>query len=177
MKQKVMISAGSQAFEFEGEIMEFGQDYIILKAKHGDIFIERKYLVFIQFLDDEEIVPSRPAPVETPKAPKVDAAAKFISKRLKHDPVGEKLEERFELVPLSQLPDELTDEELEVAKNVYGAVHGLDNPVTKASSLKQALKTAMQNEDVDFSMGMSGGKYQNPAQTILGMKNANNKKS
>jgi len=169
MKQKVMISAGSQAFEFEGEIMELTPEYIVLKAKHGDIFIERKYLVFIQFLEEEVEAP--PPPV-TIRKPEVDAAARFVNKRLKHDPLDEML-----FVPPSQLPDEMSDEDLEIVKNTYGAVHGLDNPVTKAANLRQAVKTAMQNENVDFSMGMSGGKYQNPAQTILGMKNAGNKKS
>lgn len=163
-----MISAGAQCFEFEGEIIEMEDDYIILKAKHGDIYIERRYLVFIQYLNDveEEFIQQ-----EVIKTPKIDAAAKFISKRLRHDPMDKILEEKF--VPLSQLPDDCDDE---VLRNVYGAVHG-KTPITKANNLKDAIQTAMKNPDSDFSMGMSGGKYHNPAQTVLGIKNASNKKS
>ncbi len=162
-----MISAGAQCFEFEGEIVELEDDYIILKAKHGDIYIERKYLVFIQFLEEtkEELVQSE-------KMPKPDAAAKFVNTRLKHDPVSEMLEEKF--IPPSQLPDDAFDDD-EVTRNVYGAVH-TETPVTKANNLRDAVKTAM-NSDTDFSMGGSGGKYQDPVQTILRMKHANNKKS
>lgn len=169
-----MIAAGSQCFEFEGEIIEIENDYLILKAKHGDIYIERKFLVFIQYLYDEEPVP---AVVEKVKPPQVDAAARFINARLKHDPVDEMLQTKF--VPPSQLPDEseyeyFESDEDEITKNIYGAVHG-ETPVTKTNNLKDAVKAAM-NTDTDFAMGMSGGKYKSPAQTILGMKNGSPKK-
>ncbi len=91
MKQKIMICAGQQCFEFDGEITEIEEDYLILKANHGDIYVERKYLVFIQYLNEEEEKPAE-KPV---KSPEVDAAAKFITKRLKHDPLSEKLEQVF----------------------------------------------------------------------------------
>lgn len=172
MKQKVMIAAGSQCFEFEGEIVEIENDYLILKAKHGDIYIERKFLVFIQYLHDEE-----PMPVVEKVKPQVDAAAKFINTRLRHDPVDEMLQSKF--VPPSQLPDEQPwcdyDEDEEAARNVYGAIHG-ETPVTKTNNLKDAVKAAM-GTDTDFAMGMSGGKYKDPAQTILGMKNGSSKKN
>lgn len=169
VKQKIMIAAGAQCFEFEGEIIELEDDYIVLRAKHGDIYIERKYLVFIQYLNEEKETVQQE--VATPKS---DAAAKFISERLNHlryDPVKERLEEKF--FPPSQLPD---DDDEEVTRNIYGAAH-LETPITRSSNLKDAVKTAMQNVDTDFSMGASGGKYQNPAQTILGIKNASHKKS
>lgn len=252
MTQKVMLAAASQCFEFDGEITEIEQDYIVLKGKHGDILIERKYLVFIQYLEDEKPVNTelpKPAHICCPwcstrhvdigewetrphhkhlcltckkifrvegengeyfygvssdyeaKSPNFDAAAKFISKRLKHDPVNEELEQKF--IPPSQLPDGespedfrqrfnakqeiepdyetaspfLDDDDEEIMKNVASGKHMWnDTAITNAPDLRQAIKTAMKNEDQDFSMGMGGSKYKNPAQTILGMKNAGTKK-
>jgi len=168
MKQKVLIAAGQSVFEFEGEITEFNDSYLVLKAKHGDVYIERKFLVFIQFLDEEPEVKA-----ERVKSPEVDMAAKFINKRLRHDPVDEILEEKF--VPPSQLTD---DDDAEVMRNIVSGKHMWnDTAITNATDLQQAVKTAMENEDHDFSMGMGSSKYKDPAQIVLGMKNANNKKS
>lgn len=193
MKQKVMISAGNQAFEFEGEITTFNDDYIIIDAKHGEIFIERKYLVFIQFLnEDNELVrennvkPIEPQPLVVKKQ-KPDEMVKLINKRLKHDPLELKLEEK--LVPPSQFPDyivdevekvvssEYIDEDMEAAKNIMGYAHGVDHPVVKATSLKQAVKNAMNNDDEDFVMGSGSIEFKTPLQTVLEMKNANTKKN
>lgn len=172
MKHKVMIAAGSQCFEFDGRIVEMDEESIILEAKHGDIYIERKYLVFIQYLNEEEDLP----PKELPKPARVDAAAKFINKQLKYDPVDEHVTKvvEYSAVPPSQLPDE---DDMEVMRNVASDKHmWRDTPITNAEDLQHAVKAAMENEEHDFSMGMGGGKYKNPAQTILGMKNANSKK-
>ena len=179
MKQKVMISVGSTAVEFEGEILEFEPDYLVLRAKHGDIYIERKYLVFIQFLNEEPAPQQHP---EKPVEPRTDAAAKFVSKRLKHDPLDEQFER---IVPPSQFPDDdilsdpdtEIDEDMEAIKNIHGAFYGQDNPITKAANLRQAVKTAMNNDDENFSMGMGNVEYKSPAQIILGKKNESNKKS
>lgn len=175
MKHKVMIAAGAQCFEFDGTILEMDEESIILEAKHGDIYIERKYLVFIQYLNEkeEEVVPQE---YQSTKPVKVDAAAKFINKQLKYDPVEERVTKAVEYsaVPPSQLPDE---DDLEVMRNVASDKHmWRDTPITNAEDLQHAVKAAMENEEHDFSMGMGGGKYKNPAQTILGMKNANSKK-
>lgn len=174
MKQKIMISAGTQCFEFDGEITEIENDYIVLKAKHGDIYIERKYLVFIQYLNDKDDEEELISP-EMPKAPKVDAAAKFINKRLRHDPVDKILEEKF--VPPSQLPDDNYDEDYEAtvqAERLYGKPH----PITQPENLADAIKVTMRGGSEDLSMSFGGaGKHHNPLQTILGMKNASNKKS
>lgn len=171
MKQKVMISAGQHAFEFEGEILELEDSYLVLRAKHGDIYIERKYVVFIQFLNEEEkVVESKPQNVKNAKA---DHAARFVKSRLRQDPLEEKLEEK--LVPPSQFPDDEwdpayvlhDDEDAEVAKNVLGAIQ--QHPITKATNLRQAVKNAM-STDEDFSMGMGNVEYKTPLQTVLGMK-------
>lgn len=176
MTQKVMIAAGSQCFEFDGEITEIEQDYLILKGKHGDIYIERKYLVFIQYMNEPETEEEVIQPQPQQKPPKVDAAAKFINKQLKYDPLDEHLTKvvEYNAVPPSQLPD---DDDFEVMQNVSSGKHMWnDTPITNAPDLKQAVKAAMENEEYDFSMGMGGAKYKSPAQTILGMKNANSKK-
>ena len=178
-----MVSAGSQCFEFDGEITEIGPEYIILNAKHGEIYIERKYLVFIQYLKEEKEEPEEEL-VSPNTKPKPDAAARFVQARriqqeLKRDPLDDVLEEKF--VPPSQLPDNAFEDDDEVMKNVMSAVQGPDRPplrhpkLVAKDNLQQAVKAAMQNED--FSMGAGGVQYKSPAQTILGMKNANNKKS
>lgn len=225
MTQKVMIAAGAQCFEFDGEITEVEQDHMILKGKHGDIYIERKHVVFIQYLNDEGDKTPQPAAIccpwcftrhidvgewetrphhkhlcltckklfrvegengeyfygipdeqhEPQKTPQVDAAAKFISKRLRHDPMEAMLEEK--LVPPSQFPDDDYDDSAEIMRNVSTGQHMWNNTaITRAPDLQQAVKVAMKNEDHDFSMGAGGSTYKDPAQTILGMKNANSKK-
>lgn len=191
MKHKVVVNAGSNSFEFEGQILEIEEDYLILKAKHGDVYIERKFLVFIQFLDEEVEVKEAPEK-QTPKpvavrSPKVDHAARFLKQKLQEDPLEQRLAQK--LIPPSQFPDDEeyiqpttyqfqdeVDEDLEAVKNVLGAVRGVDNPITKAANLKQAIKAAMDNDD--FSMGGVGSiEYKDPLQTIMGMKNANRKKA
>jgi hypothetical protein len=171
MKQKVLVCAGSSAFEFEGEILELEPDYLVLRANHGDIYIERKYLVFIQFLNEEKEPDPAPVPVRQPKPPQVDAAARFVNKRLKHDPVDETFEEL--IMPPSQLRDDDDGETVRQIERLYGKPH----PVTQPENLADAVRSAMSGGDEDFSMGTGGSQYNNPAQTILGRKNANNKKS
>jgi len=221
-----MVSAGSQCFEFDGEITEVDQGHIILKAKHGDIYIERKYVVFIQYLNQEPNssppvpahiycpwcnaqhidvgqwetrphhkhlclacdklfrvegengeyfygIPSQETQELPPKTSQTDAAARFINKRLKHDPINDMLEEK--LIPPSQFPD--NDDDAEVIKNLTSGQHMWnDTAITRAPDLQQAIKTAMENEEHDFSMGFGSSRYKDPAQTILGMKNGNPKK-
>lgn len=194
MKHNIVIAAGSQVFEFEGEIVELEDEHILLRAKRGDIYIERKYLVFIQMLNEEVVEEPAPAPeiiVEQPeplpvvvRSPKVDQAARFIKQRLRKDPLEDKLIEK--LVPPSQFPDDADDdyvmeetdeEDLEAMKNVVAAFHGPNHPIAKATNLQQAVKAAMQNTDKDLSMNMGNVEYKNPLQTILGMSNAGTKKT
>ncbi len=189
MKQKVVIIAGDNVFEFIGEILELEDTHILLKAKHGDIYIERKYLVFIQMLNDDEAVEvtkpevimeqSEPLPVVI-RSPKVDQAARFINQRLKKDPLSDKVD--IKLVPPSQFPDAyeeevaMEEEDVEAMRNASAAFHGPNHPITKENNLKQAIKAAMET-DKDLSMGMGNVKYHNPLQTIMGMSNAIGKKT
>lgn len=184
MKHHVVIAAGGQAFEFEGEITELEEDYIILQAKRGEIYIERKHLVFIQTLNEEveikdEIIPEVPLPIVA-RSSKVDQAARFVNKRLKQDPLEQKLVGK--MIPPSQFPDDgndpiiEVDEDEEAMSNVMAAYHGPDNPLTRATNLRQAAQIAMKTED-DFSMGMGGIEYKSPLQMVLGLKNAGNKKT
>lgn len=176
-----MISAGQHVFEFEGEILELEADYLILRAKHGDIYIERKYLVFIQYLNEEQEEREPPPPPVAAKSPRVDNAAKFIKSRLRQDPLEERLVEK--LIPPSQYADDEWDEayvlsdseDTEVAKNILSAIHGQQSPA-KATNLRQAIKEAMSTEE-DFSMGGGNVEYKSPLQTILGMANAGTKKN
>lgn len=157
MIHKVVISTPQQAFEFIGEIVEFTDEYILLKASQGDIYVERKYLVFVQYINEEEAIP---APVVRPQ--KIEQVEKAPKKPLK-----------IRLVPPSQLPDDDEDiyygttyddqdDNMEVLKNVL-AGYGTD------SNLKDAAKAVMSNEDEEFAVG--GVKYQSPLQTVLGLKN------
>jgi hypothetical protein len=185
--QEVVISAGNNSFSFKGEILEMDDEHIILRADKGDIYIERKYLVFIQILNEE------PAPIKKEQKiinspasnpPHSDKAAQFIKQRLKYDPVAQKMDEP-RLVPPSQLPDQFekdiqkvndleeVDEDAEALANVYSAFYG-PNPVSEACSLKQAVKAAMGQEN-EFQMGSTN--FKTPLQTILSMNNANTKKT
>lgn len=171
-----MICAGNSNFEFDGEITEMTDDHLVLKAKHGDIFIERKYLVFIQFLEDEleKPVPEVEAPQVKQKDPRIDAAVKFVNKRFKKDPLEEKLTAK--LIPPSQYPDEfeeyippdIDEDDLEVIRKVNGM------PTPPPKDFKAAIKAAMSNED--FSMDGSA-EYANTLKTVLGIKNAGYKKT
>jgi hypothetical protein len=188
MKHNIVIAAGQQVFEFEGEILEFEDEHILLRAKRGDIYIERKYLVFLQALNEEvsedtmddtpDVIEEQAEPLPiVVRPPKVDQAARFIQQRLRKDPLNEKLEAK--LVPPSQFPDDNNDyvnEDEEAAKNILGQLHP-NHPAVKATNLRQAAKSIMANEREDFSMGMGNIEYKNPLQTILGMKNASNKKT
>lgn len=171
--QKVMISAGSSTFEFTGEILELEQEYLILKAAHGDIYIERKYLVFIQFLnqpDEQKKIEQKVIPASfTPQ--KIDAAAKLLNKQLKYDPFDIKIEN--DLIPPSQLPDS-NEEEFVSGNEQY--THS-KNTINRPTDLTQAIRDAMLkvNEDEEFSMGPVN--YKTPLQTILGNKNADPKKT
>ena len=166
MLQKILISAGNQAFEFEGQILDINDDFLLVKIKNGEVYIERKYLVFIQFLDDEEVVPKEVNDKPVSKNAKTNDMARFINQRLKHDPLNQKL------VPMSQLPDNLLEEtevgrdyeDLEAEKNILIATYGPDHPAVKANNLKQAAQAAMNN--TEFSMGPEI-ECRNPLQTIL----------
>ena len=200
MKQKVVICAGTNSYEFEGEITEFTESHIVLKATRGEFYIERKYLVFIQFLSDEveeEKIEATRRPIEkrTPsRHDKIDKTVRFINKQLKRDPLEEKIWQK--LVPPSQLPDDEEhskppwpyvdedDEELvepsqpdeddeEVMRNIFGGVH----PTVKASNLQQAAQMLMKNEDQDFSMGMGNMDYKTPTQTVLSLLNGKKTRS
>jgi hypothetical protein len=186
MKHKIVIATNTQSFEFEGEIVEFEPEHIILKAKHGDIFIERKYLVFIQSINEEvlavEDIEPAPLPVIA-RVNKTDQAAKFIKQRLKSDPLEQRLMDK--LVPPSQFPDyydaddELEqivngaeEDDIEVMRNTTMAVHGPNHPLVKAGNLQQAIKASM--SDNNFSMG-GDVKYNSPLQSVIGMSNATKK--
>lgn len=185
MKHKVVISAGGQAFEFNGQIMELEEDFIVLKADKGDIYIERQYLVFIQFLEDTEEIKLKesvePKPIAL-RSNKNEKAARFLKQRLSQDPLNKIIEEK--LIPPSQFPDDEeyiepsynyqqqpeVDEDMEAMKNVIGHAAGPDHPFVKATNLRQAAKIAMQNEDTDFSMGNGSVEYKSPLQVIMGLK-------
>lgn len=167
-KQKVVVSAGNSTYEFEGELLEITDEYLVLKAKHGDIYIERRYLVFIQYMND--IALETEAQIDVPtKSLKNDAAAKFLNKRLRHDPLNQVLHEKF--TPMSQLSDDEDNDE--VMKNIYSSVNR--EPFVP-NNLKDAINVAMKSTDDELSFNGDGISYQNPAQTILGKHNANIKK-
>jgi hypothetical protein len=169
MKHKVVIAVADKVFEFEGQIVEFDPDYLLLQAKHGEVYIERKHLVFIQFLDEEPVTQETMQPSMSPKNVKNDNAARLIKQRLKQDPLKEKLEK---LIPPSQLPETMLEysdpeDDAEVIRNVYG----LNN--SKTTNLQHAVKIAMDSDD-DFSMD-NNVKYRTPSQLLTGIKDARKK--
>ncbi len=181
MKHNVVVAAGTQVFEFDGEILELEDTHILLRAKRGDIYIERKYLVFIQTLNEEVMdeklyaeqinEPEKsPMPVIV-RNPKIDPAAKFIKQRLKQDPFEHIFEEK--IIPPSQFPDH--EEDMEAMKNVAGAFHGPNHPLNKATNLQEAIKVAMNNANKEVSLSMGSVEYKNPLQTVLGMTNGSKK--
>lgn len=192
MIQKIMICVGNNSFEFDGQITKFEDDYIILKAKHGDIYIERKYLAFIQFLEEpaavELKIPATPKAVS--KNIKSDSAARFIQRKLKKDPLDEMLE--MKMVPPSQYPDdnsiiedieEVQPSDIDMEYDINGdempylltqqKSPTLEKKSIKSDNLADAIKEVMNNNDGDFSMG--GVEYKSPLQTIMGLGNAGKK--
>lgn len=188
MKQKVVISLGQQIFEFEGEILDFNENFLIIKTAKSEVYIERKYVAFIQFFDEEVEAP--PVVMEKPQTlipQKLNNSIKFINKKLKMDPIDERLRQR--MIPPSQLPDDENeqisedfDNDDEAALVVLEQTYGLNHPVVKSArekqelSFKASIREAMSNTDNDFSMGNSI-KYKSPLQVILGLNNASGKKT
>ena len=188
MKQKVVISLGQQIFEFDGEILEFNDDFLTIKTAKSEVYIERKYVAFIQFLNEETeepvVVEQKP---QKPMPQKLRDSIKFVNKRIKNDPIDERLRQR--IIPPSQLPDNENehlnldfDEDDEAATTVLEQIYGPNHPIVRAArekqelSFKDSIKEAMNNTDNDFSMGDSV-KYKSPLQMVLGLNNASGKKT
>jgi hypothetical protein len=179
MKHKIVITVAQQVFEFEGLIREMTDNDIILEAEHGDIFIERKYLVFIQELKAAEPIAKPPLPQKASPIidkPRIDAAARFVNRQLKHDPLDERLSQK--VVHPAEMPDSLDDleidEDTEAVKNIIGHNFGADHPFVQEVTLKQAIRGAMSNTMDDFTV--EGPEYRTPLQTVMGMKNVGSKK-
>lgn len=178
MKQKIVICAGGQVFEFIGRIIEQNEDYIIIDAKLGDIYIERKYLVFIQFLKEEESETAHQQQ-KSPQKQQERGIAKIIKQRLREDPLAQRLQEKTQSIPPSQLPDDFilpeNEEDIEVVNKCYSSVYGPSHPVVQATNLTQAIRTAM-SSDEETTFSTDNVEYSSPLNTLLG-NNANTKKT
>ena len=192
MKHKVIVSAGSQVFELLGEITEIDAEHIYMTAKDGDLYVDRRYVVFVQFLKEEVVRPNPVQPSPTVlRDNKVADAERLLKARLREDPLKAKLEQK--LVPLSQLSDDVPEEEMisptpnhslfrdepiyeEQPEPEFYQPEDPDDaevmrqvgyPMVTGKGLKDAVKAVMSNEEVDLNCGGPG--YKDPLKTILGL--------
>lgn len=166
MKHKVVIAVAQQIFEFEGLITEITDDTIVIQARHGNIYLERKYLVFMQEINEE--IKQETITKTNQEKVKVDQAAKFIKKQLRYDPLKEKLDVQENELIQKMDRNEYINDDLEVEKNVVGHNFGPNHPLVKEISLEQAVRSTMNNDEFT----MRGNEYSSPLQTIMGLKNA-----
>lgn len=166
MKHKVIIEVGTVVFEFIGNITKFEPDYILMTTTSGDVYIERRHLAFIEFINK---IPKQTPIHKTKKVASVDPEH-FVKEKIRNHNMENNLTDGIE----NEFLDDFTDND-EVVKNVMAHVGGKNHPIAQELSLKQAIRGVMSNEELeeDFSMNF-GSKTSTPSELILG-KHANKK--
>lgn len=193
-KVKVTVMYGSVILDVTGDLIDITEDEILVETGASQAIINRKFVPIIRFIDESAMAekaeeasvrargaqqtkqqPSRPSERE-------QQYRELIMKKLRFDPLEEDISSILNEEPempsygqeaeSSQYIDSTDDEE--VQRTVGRAM--TRNVFTQENNLTDAIRRGL-SSDEEFVVPMGGVGYQSKIKSLIGMKNAGNKKT